>query len=89
MGNESIHISPNPFTEKTTITLSLQHETNVKIELFDNMGQHIKSIANFIAISNDYKQEINFQRLGLRPGLYFISVAIDGKVSNLKVEYIT
>jgi hypothetical protein len=87
LSNEEIDIFPNTFTEKTTIVISLKQQSHVKIELFDNMGQHIKNIANFISISSGYQQDINFKEMGLRPGMYFISIAVDGKVRNSKVEF--
>jgi hypothetical protein len=84
---ESIHISPNPFTEKVTINLVVRPLAHARIDLFDDMGQHIKNITNFISVSGDYKHDINFKDLKLKTGMYFISIAIDGKVNNTKVIF--
>ncbi|MBK7817420.1 MAG: T9SS type A sorting domain-containing protein [Sphingobacteriaceae bacterium] len=57
------------------------------MEIFDNIGQHVKNIANFISITSGYQQDINFKEIGLKPGMYFISITINGKVTNTRVDF--
>jgi ligand-binding sensor domain-containing protein len=67
---------PNPFNPETSIKYSLPLDGNVKIEVFDILGKHIKTLVD------DYKQsgvyEIKFNGASLSSGIYFYSLSAGG-----------
>ena len=68
----AINISPNPFSESTSIEMSLSQSSDVTIELFDLQGRKITTVAsqNF----SEGKNEINFSRESLGAGIYFLQL---------------
>ncbi len=44
--SSDVNISPNPFNNKTTITISLKKESEISVEIFDLTGERIRTLAN-------------------------------------------
>ncbi len=57
-------LSPNPFSDKTTITIA-GNPANASLNIYDIQGQKVRSIA----VGN--KQIITVERAGLPAGMYF------------------
>ncbi len=60
---------PNPFNPTTTINLTLPEPANIKLSVYNLLGQELR------VLLNEYKQagtyEVNFDGSGLNSGLYF------------------
>lgn len=77
---------PNPFNGQTNIEFQLSNQSNVKLEIFNILGQRIKSLMNeekspgYYTISwdgkNDFGESVN-------SGIYFIKISAD-KFSDIK-----
>jgi hypothetical protein len=60
---------PNPFNPNTIISYSLPSASNVKLILYNTIGQTIKVIEN--GFKNAGNHSINFNAAGLSSGIYF------------------
>jgi len=73
---------PNPFNPSTIIKYSLAQESNVKILLFNSIGQLVKVLLNSPRSAGTH--EINFSASGLSSGVYFYTLnagSVDGSQS--------
>ncbi len=68
----SIGCYPNPFNPTTTIQYTLPVNSNVKIEIFNILGSHIKTLLNDVKSSGTYR--ISFSRSDLASGIYFYKI---------------
>ncbi|MDR3596498.1 T9SS type A sorting domain-containing protein [Clostridium sp.] len=60
---------PNPFNPNTVITYSLQSSTNVKLILYNSLGQIVKVLENGFKNAGIYS--VNFNAADLPSGIYF------------------
>jgi len=63
---------PNPFNPNTTIEYILEKKSNIKLEVFNNLGEKIKTLVDRIQDSGKYT--INFDASELASGSYFITL---------------
>lgn len=71
---------PNPFNPSTVIRFSIPFSSNVKIEVYNILGEKIKELVNEQKSTGNY--EVNFNTNGLASGVYFYMIeakSIDGK----------
>lgn len=78
----SLELYPNPTSNITTLSLTTLKPLKIKIEVLNSLGQSILEIANTEAITGLNNFEIPTNQLS--PGLYFISVQLDGKSKGAK-----
>ncbi len=65
---ELYHNYPNPFNPTTTIRFDLPEDNNVKLEVFNILGQKVRTLVN-----DFYKggiHEVQFNSRGLASGVY-------------------
>ena len=73
---------PNPFKETTKILYNSKEESNITVEIYDYSGKRIKVYTtNSRGKGIDY---IEFNAVGLSPGIYFYSLKINGIVTDSK-----
>jgi hypothetical protein len=73
---------PNPFNPSTRIKYSIPFESNVRITIYNTLGESVKALANEMQGAGTY--EVNFNSSGLSSGVYFYSIlanSTDGKQS--------
>ena len=68
---------PNPFNPSTTIKYSLAHESNVKLLVYNLLGQIVKVLVNSPQAAGYH--EINFNASNLASGTYFYSLQTGSK----------
>lgn len=76
LGEQTIEISPNPFTTYTIITVPEQASKPYSLELFDNEGDKIFTQTNIIS------NKFILGRKNLQKGTYFC------KIFNLDFSYL-
>ena len=59
---------PNPFNPSTVIRFALQFSSNVKLEIYNILGEKVKEIVNEHKTAGYY--EANFNTIGLASGMY-------------------
>ena len=73
---------PNPFNPATRIEYSLPVESNVKIVVYNLIGEVVKELINSNQLSG--KHSVSFNGVDLSSGVYFYSisaVSLDGSKS--------
>jgi hypothetical protein len=71
---------PNPFNPSTTIKYSLAHQSNVKLHLYNSIGQVVKVLINSPQSAGNH--EINFSASGLSSGVYFYTLNVGSPDGN-------
>ena len=74
---------PNPFNPTTVISFALPFSSNIKIEVYNILGERIKELLNEQKNAGYY--EINFNTTGLASGVYLYT--IEAKSTDGKSEY--
>jgi hypothetical protein len=78
---------PNPTNGASTLTYIIDHNTNIKIEMYNSMGQLIDKILNSEMQAGTHEQKIDFKKMSLESGIYFLNITIDGNTLNKKIIY--
>ena len=77
MGLELIEVFPNPFIEQTKISFLLKRPQNIQLEIFNNIGQKITTLAQ-----GEYSEglhQITFIPDNLSDGIYYYKLIIGNK----------
>lgn len=77
---------PNPFNPATTISFNLPEAGNVKLTLFDILGQEIKTLVNEFKESGVHT--INFDASELNSGMYIYKIESNGLTQTRKMTLI-
>jgi len=70
-----VEVYPNPATEYTTLSFSLEKPCYLEIDLYDINGKKVRDIYNNFAIAELFTKRINTDNLA--KGIYFIKISID------------
>lgn len=76
---------PNPFNYKTVIKYAIPEAGNVKIKIYNTLGQEVKRYSGFQLKGEN---SFSFGEAGLSSGLYFYSIKFAGKVKAGKIVLI-
>lgn len=83
--NYAINLYPNPSKNTTYLTYTLSKPAQVKVELFNILGECVKLITPLnTKTTGDHKERFNVE--GLPPGLYTINLTINGESSYIKLQ---
>ena len=63
---------PNPFNPSTTIAYSLPEASNVKLSVYNSLGQQVKIVENIYKNAGSYK--VTFNADELNSGIYFYKI---------------
>jgi hypothetical protein len=76
--NLEMNIYPNPVTHTVNVEFTLKTNSQVKLQLYDELGKLVKRIKkdNFTIGNNKIQLEIG----NLKSGIYFVSLTIEGEV---------
>ena len=83
--NMGISLYPNPFGDYATLSVDLNENNFISIEIWDLLGQKVSVIDNSERCKGTLKYNIDKQKLGLLAGSYFICVHVKDSFSVLKV----
>ncbi|MDR3611330.1 MAG: T9SS type A sorting domain-containing protein [Ignavibacteriaceae bacterium] len=72
---------PNPFNPTTAISYSLPSSSNVKLIIYNTLGQSIKTLESGYKTAGNYS--INFNASALPSGIYFYKLEA-GQCSQIK-----
>lgn len=79
-----MNLFPNPTNKETvTLTLDLKKSAMIRVDLMNNIGQHIQSIYNHNTPSGTNKIDITTSDLS--PGIYLVNVSIDNAIVTKKL----
>ncbi|HMQ68153.1 MAG TPA: T9SS type A sorting domain-containing protein [Ignavibacteria bacterium] len=74
-GFELFQNYPNPFNPNTIISYSLRNSANVKLKIFDVLGNEVSELVDQKQNSGSYK--ITFDGAGLSSGIYYYTLNVD------------
>lgn len=74
---------PNPFNPSTTISFDLSKLENVKLEIFNILGQRVKTMVNNKLNAGNYKY--TFKGSGLASGVYTVVLNTDSYMQSNKI----
>lgn len=74
--NLQFQISPNPFSRQTEIKYSLATDTQIKIELYNLLGQKIKTVVNEKQGGGEHHQILEIEKGN---AIYFLKISVNGK----------
>ncbi len=74
---------PNPFNPSTTIRFSIPVESNVRLNVFNALGQEVAQIVNE-RLKEGY-HEVSFDATALTSGIYFYRLESDKFVDTKKM----
>ena len=91
MGIESIenntfsmsNLYPNPANNEAYLAFNLKSSSNVNIDLYNLMGQKVKSAINKTFTSGEKTVEIDLS--GVKPGVYFVNMTVNGVTQTKKL----
>jgi hypothetical protein len=75
----TLSLYPNPVSQNTRISYSIFSEGRVQLELFNVLGTKLTSLVNTTLSPGEYTYDLNTKGLALKPGIYFISLSVNGK----------
>ncbi len=78
-------VYPNPVIGNTIIEYSLAEQGKINLDVYNVLGVKIKSLVHLIQPTGNYKYNFNPQNNNLDSGIYFITLAIDGKISTQRI----
>ncbi|MEM7038800.1 MAG: carboxypeptidase regulatory-like domain-containing protein, partial [Bacteroidota bacterium] len=83
--NFAFEVAPNPFHGETSISLTLDADTELRIRVFNALGESVLDLAqgNFRAGSHDFN--LGSETAPLPQGVYFVRLEMAGLVRTLKV----
>lgn len=78
-----LQIVPNPFTNQTQISYSLATDAQIKIELYNMLGQKIKTIADEKQTVGERQYLLDFEKENSE--IYFLKIKIDNTIIVKKI----
>jgi hypothetical protein len=83
-GEDLLQVQPNPTSGKTAIMFE---NGRAKIDLYNGLGQFIKTIYTSETTSQQHSVEFDFNSLNLESGIYFIHSTVNSTTTTQKVVY--
>jgi pimeloyl-ACP methyl ester carboxylesterase len=81
--NKQFIVYPNPVENHTTLTLKLQQEEDVSIQLFNSIGQKVETL--FVGTMKAGSQSLTFDLNHLSQGVYFIKLETGNSITTNKL----
>ncbi|MBL4658649.1 MAG: carboxypeptidase regulatory-like domain-containing protein, partial [Flavobacteriales bacterium] len=78
--NKLFAVYPNPFREFTTIEYTLIEKGYVTMELYNTIGEKIKTLYQGEKLAGDFKYRLNLKDAGHSSGIYFVKLSLNNKV---------
>ncbi len=76
---------PNPFNPETTISYKLQKPSNVKLKVYDVLGNEVAILVNKFQQAGTYSSTFNTLRSSLNSGVYFYTLRADNFLQTRKM----
>jgi hypothetical protein len=81
----TLTVYPNPSNGITTIEYVLNMDANVSLNVYNVLGVKVLETVNDDQSGGTYKYTINARKSNLNPGIYFITLVIDGKANTQRL----
>ena len=88
VGTFNVMIYPNPFTEFTNITYSLDKGASVKVEVTDIMGRTITTLVNQKQTEGQYQLKFNAHDFNGNAGIYIVRMTIGDQIITKQITFV-
>jgi len=78
--NFDVQVFPNPYKGKTNIAYALVNQTDVKIEVYNSLGEIVTTIVDEKQTSGSYKYQFSAADNGYAQGVYYLRMTLDDEV---------
>lgn len=85
--SDDIRVFPNPVVDKTTVHYSCTENSKVKIDLYTVTGQLVWTSSPINMGEGEHEEEIDFNNLDLKAGVYFVTTQVNGISNKQKLVY--
>jgi len=83
--NFDVKVFPNPYKGKTSIAYALIKQTDVKIEVYNSLGELVTTIVNEKQTSGSYKYQFSAADNGFAQGVYYLRMTINNEVITKRI----
>jgi hypothetical protein len=81
----NLNAFPNPYSEYTQLVYRLEKKSDVKVEIFNLLGEKIKTFANEVQSPGNYNYIFSARKLGYQTGIYIARISVNGKMFTQKL----
>jgi serine protease AprX len=71
-------MTPNPFTDRATITYTVNSESDVMIEVYSMLGTKVKTLVTTKQAKGTYQTELDLSDMNIQDGIYLLKYENDG-----------
>ena len=82
----SLNNYPNPFSEATTLAFNIPEDGNVRIELYNAIGESLKVVTDRDYTAGNHELQLNVVELAV--GSYFIKLESNGQTINKALQVV-
>lgn len=80
-----LHAAPNPATETTQITYTMPEQGDMKLELYNVLGEKVADLGSGNESAGDHMVTLDFAALGLSSGAYIVKLTTPSHYSTLQI----
>lgn len=80
-----VSIYPNPYSQNTTIHYSLHSSAEVKLEVYNTLGETLETLVNANQNPGEYKYGFSAKALGYSAGVYFVKISVNNKYRVMRI----
>lgn len=84
--NSNVSIYPNPVVASSTVNFNVPANGNVKVELFDELGNNIQTVVNEFRNAGDYSETLDAS--DITSGNYMLKVSANGYSEVIRVNVV-
>ena len=75
----NLQILPNPYVDQVAIKYDLNESYNLKMEVYNQIGNKIQTIVNESQLAGKYEYAFNAKSLGHPAGIYVLKISASGE----------
>lgn len=79
--NKTFDIYPNPFTENTVLTYTLDESEHVTVNVYDALGNLLQTVVDENQLTGEYNYKIEIEK----SGLYYLQISRGGLVETKRM----
>ena len=84
-GEFNLNAYPNPYMLKTTITYQIPVKSVVTLEIFNLLGERVKTIVNEKQVAGRYNYLFSASDEGFSEGVYMVKLVVDGNPRVIRI----
>jgi PKD repeat protein len=82
---QQLDVFPNPVKDLATIRYSIAEKAYVQMEIYTIWGNKIQTLTQDNQVAGEYNFNLNTKSIGIKPGIYFVSLTANGKRKTVRL----